>query len=105
MSRKTTYNLDELRARAAQRRGDKLTIVAGGKPYSIPAPGFWSDEQKEAGRQSRETGDVAFYRTLMGPEQYDKFAAAGGRADDLNLLVEEHRADQGVESLGESTPS
>jgi hypothetical protein len=106
MSKRTTFPLEELRRRAADRRGgDTLTVTAGGKPYSIPAPGFWDDSLKEAAQKARETGDIAFARTLMGPKEYEKFVAAGGRADDLLLLIEEYRADQGVESLGESGPS
>ncbi|MDT0270584.1 hypothetical protein RM844_30355 [Streptomyces sp. DSM 44915] len=106
MSKRTTYSLEELRRRAADRRGgDALTITAGGKPFTIPAPGFWDDSLKEAAQQTRQTGDVPFARQLMGEAQYEKFTAAGGRADDLLLIIEEYRADQGVESLGESGPS
>ena len=105
MSR-TTFDLEELRRRAAQRKGgDRLTITVSGKPYSIPAPGFWPDELKEAAQKVRETGDVPFARRLMGAEQYDRFVVAGGRADDLLLLIDEHKSNQGVESLGESSPS
>lgn len=103
---KTTFSLDELRARAAERRGgDALTITADGKPFTIPAPGFWSDEVKELARQSRTHGDLPFVRALMGAKEYEKFKAAGGRADDVGLLIDEYRRSQGVESLGESGPS
>lgn len=102
---KTTFSLDELRARAAERRGgDTLTITAGGKPFSIPAPGFWDDRIKELARQSREQGDLPFVRALMGAKRYEEFAAAGGRADDIGLLIQEYRRAQGAE-LGESSPS
>lgn len=106
MSKRTTYPLDELRRRAAERKGgDKLTITIGGKPFEIPAPGFWDDSLKEAAQKTRETGDVPFARQLMGADVYERFVTAGGRADDLLLIIEEYRADQGVESLGESGPS
>jgi hypothetical protein len=106
MSKRNTYPLDELRRRAAERKGgDTLTITVGGKPFTIPAPGFWDDSLKEAAQRTRETGDIVFARQLMGAERYDAFVKAGGRADDLLLIIEEFRADQGVESLGESGPS
>ncbi|ONK09434.1 hypothetical protein [Streptomyces sp. MP131-18] len=105
MSR-TTFDLEELRRRAAQRKGgDKLTVTVDGKPYSIPAPGFWPDELKEAAKNSRHTGDIPFVRKLMGTKQYEAFTAAGGRADDLLLLIEEYKQAQGVDDLGESSPS
>jgi hypothetical protein len=103
---KTTFSLDELRARAAERRGgDKLTITIGGKPFVIPAPGFWPDEIKDLARRSKEQGDLPFVRALMGAKEYEKFAAAGGRADDIGLIIEEYRRAQGVDDLGESSPS
>ncbi|MFB7900654.1 hypothetical protein ACFC1B_30620 [Streptomyces xiamenensis] len=102
---KTTFDLEELRQRAAQRKGgDRLTITVGGKPFTIPTPGFWSDDIKEAARKSRETGDLPFVRLLMGAKEYEKFVAVGGRADDVALLLDEYRASQGAE-LGESSPS
>jgi hypothetical protein len=102
---KTTYSLEELRQRAADRKGgDQLTITAGGKPFSIPMPGFWPDAAKDAARKSRETGDAAFVRKLMGAKEYDAFVAAGGRSDDVQLLLEEYRHSQGAD-LGESSTS
>lgn len=102
----TTFKLDELRRRAAERRGgDKLTIVIDGKPFAIPAPGFWPDRVKELARQAREQGDLPFVRELMGAKEYDEFAAAGGRSDDITLILEEYKKGQGVEDLGESSPS
>lgn len=102
---KTTYDLADLRARAAQRKGsDKLTITVEGKPYTIPVPGFWPDEVKELARRSREDGDIPFVRALMGAKQYAAFVEAGGRSDDISLLLEEYKASQGAD-LGESSPS
>ena len=102
---KTTFDLAELRQRAAQRKGgDKLTITIDGKPYTIPVPGFWPDRVKELARRSREDGDVPFVRELMGAEKYEKFVAAGGRSDDVALLLEEYQQAQGAD-LGESSPS
>lgn len=102
---KTTYDLTELRQRAAQRKGsDRLTITVEGKPYAIPVPGFWPDEVKELARRSREEGDIPFVRALMGAQQYEQFVAAGGRSDDISLLLEEYKASQGAD-LGESSPS
>lgn len=103
---KTTFDLAELRRRAADRRGgDTLTITAGGKPFSIPAPGFWPDSLKAAAQKIKDTGDLPFARELMGGgKRYAEFVAAGGRADDLLLLIDEHKRAQGAE-LGESSPS
>lgn len=102
---KTTFTLEELRQRAADRKGgDQLTITAGGKPFSIPVPGFWPDSAKEAARRARETGDVAFVRELMGAKEYGAFVRAGGRSDDVQLLLDEYRLAQGAD-LGESSPS
>ncbi|MGW6695554.1 hypothetical protein ACWF62_17440 [Rhodococcus sp. NPDC054953] len=102
---KTTYDLADLRQRAAQRKGgDKLTITIDGKPYTIPMPGFWPDEVKQLALKSREDGDVPFVRQLMGPKQWEAFAKAGGRSDDIMLLINEYKAAQGAE-LGESSPS
>jgi hypothetical protein len=105
MSR-TTFSLNELRQRAAQRKGgDKLTITIDGKPFCIPVPGFWPDELKELARKSRDQGDIPFVTALLGgPKEYEKFKAAGGRADDISLLLEEYKAGQGAD-LGESSPS
>ncbi|MGP4114657.1 hypothetical protein ACTWP5_27575 [Streptomyces sp. 4N509B] len=103
---KTTFSLDELRARAAERRGgDTLTITADGKPFTIPAPGFWPDEIKEKARQARTRGDLPFVRALMGAKRYEEFVAAGGRSDDIGLLIDEYKRAQGVDDLGESGPS
>ncbi|MGW9617202.1 hypothetical protein ACWGUP_17805 [Streptomyces diastaticus] len=102
---KTTFDLAELRQRAAQRKGgDKLTITIDGKPYTIPMPGFWPDEVKELARKSREDGDLPFVRELMGPKQWEAFTKAGGRSDDIMLLVNEYKDSQGAD-LGESSPS
>ncbi|MEV6102617.1 hypothetical protein [Nocardia sp. NPDC051981] len=102
---KTTFSLDELRQRAAQRKGgDKLTITIDGTPFTIPVPGFWPDRVKEMARRSREDGDIPFVRELMGAKEYEKFVAAGGRSDDVALLLEEYKAAQGAD-LGESSPS
>ncbi|NJQ14227.1 hypothetical protein [Streptomyces bohaiensis] len=105
MSKKTTYSLDELRQRAADRKGgDKLTITAGGKPFSIPMPGFWPDEVKRKALSSRSEGDEPFIRALMGSDAFDRFVAAGGRTDDINLLLQEYKEAQGAD-LGESSAS
>ncbi|NJQ04293.1 hypothetical protein [Streptomyces lonarensis] len=105
MSQKTSYDLADLRRRAAQRKGgDTLSITVGGRSYSMPMPGFWPDHLKEALRRVADTGDVVFAQTLLGKEEYAKFVEAGGRADDLMLLIQEHREDQGAD-LGESSPS
>ncbi|MEW1895911.1 hypothetical protein [Streptomyces albidoflavus] len=102
---KTTFDLAELRQRAAQRKGgDKLTITVDGKPYTIPMPGFWPDDVKEAARKSGEDGDIPFVRALMGAKEYEKFVAAGGRSSDIQLLLEEYKQTQGAD-LGESSPS
>lgn len=103
---KTTFSLEELRQRAAQRKGgDKLTITVGGKPFTIPMPGFWPDEVKELARGSKQTGDVPFVTALLGgPKEFEKFKAAGGRCDDVALLLDEYKTGQGAD-LGESSPS
>lgn len=102
---KTTFSLDELRRRAADRKGgDKLTITIDGKPYAIPMPGFWPDSVKELARKSRDDGDLPFVRELMGPKQWAAFVKAGGRSDDIMLLVSEYKEAQGAD-LGESSPS
>lgn len=104
MSR-TTFDLEELRQRAAQRKGgDRLTITVSGKPFTIPVPGFWPDRVKELARRSREDGDIPFVRELMGAREYEAFVKAGGRSDDVALLLEEYKRAQGAE-LGESSPS
>lgn len=103
---KTTFSLADLRQRAAQRKGgDKLTITIDGTPFTIPVPGFWSDEVKDLARGSKEHGDLPFVTALLGGQkQYEKFKAAGGRSDDVGLLLDEYRAAQGAD-LGESSPS
>lgn len=102
---KTTFSLDELRTRAAQRRGgDTLTITIDGKPFTIPVPGFWPDDIKELARKSKVDGDLPFVRALMGAKRYAEFVKAGGRADDIALLLQEYKREQGAD-LGESSPS
>lgn len=105
-TRRHVYNLSDLRARAAERKGgDTLTIAIDGTPFEIPAPGFWPDEVKALARQSKTDGDLPFVQALMGKDRYTKFAELGGRSDDLMLLLEEYKAQQGVDDLGESSPS
>jgi hypothetical protein len=91
------FNLATLRNEHAEKSGGStIEFDFEGSAYEIAAPGFWSDEVKIALKLG---DDIAASRALMG-EAYDDFVSAGGRADDVMLVVAAYADSQGV-SLGE----
>lgn len=94
------YRLEELRAKRAAKHGDTVEFEIGGEEFAVAAPGFWPDDAKRA---MRRDDDLAFAEALLGDE-YGRFAAAGGRSDDLALLLEEYAHEQGL-TPGESARS
>ena len=63
-----------------------------GDTYTVPAPGFWPDEVHEA---TKGGDSVALAKALLA-EQYVDYRAAGGQADDIQLLLKAWAEDQGV---------
>lgn len=92
---KSRYRLQQVRqVHADAKGGDCFEIAYGdgeGDVLVVPAPGFWPDAAKQAYARG---DDVAGCRALVGEDAYERFAAAGGRADDINLAIgafaEEH---------------
>jgi hypothetical protein len=94
---KARFNLATLRqAHADKNGGDVIDFEHDGKTYEIAAPGFWPDEVKTA---LKGGDDIGAARALMG-DAYDDFREAGGRADDVMLVVAAYADAQGI-SLGE----
>lgn len=96
------FKLAELRQKQADKSGDVIEIeTPGGDVFELPALGFWPDEAKEAMADNR---DVECVKRLLGPKEYLKFRQAGGRADDVALVLRAVAAEQGLD-LGESQAS
>ncbi|WP_433224467.1 hypothetical protein [Microtetraspora malaysiensis] len=94
---RSRYKLAELRAKHAERQGgDSIEFEHEDTVYTLPAPGFWPDAVKVA---LKAGDDVAASAALMG-DAYQAFTAAGGRADDIMLLITAYADEQGI-SLGE----
>ncbi|MGW3072736.1 hypothetical protein [Kitasatospora sp. NPDC001132] len=95
---KSRFRLSELRAAHAERSGgDTIEFEHDGVTYSVAAPGFWPDAVKTA---LKAGDDVAASAAMMGHDAYADFVAAGGRADDVMLVVGAYAEAQGV-SVGE----
>lgn len=88
------FDLAAIRQAEADKRGNTLDFEFGDREFSIPAPGFIPDETKQLA-----TNDLAFAQALLG-DDWDAFKAAGGRSDDIMLLLQAYAAAQGS-SLGE----
>jgi len=98
------FRLAEIRQTHAEKNGgDEILIEApDGGEFTIPAPGFWPDEATALLGQNR---DVALATILLGgPERYTQYKNAGGRAQDVALILAAHAEDQGV-TEGESGAS
>ncbi|MFK0294498.1 hypothetical protein ACIQU6_29075 [Streptomyces sp. NPDC090442] len=94
---KTRYRLAELRqAHADKTGGDVVEFEHNGATYTIAAPGFWDDEVKAS---LKAGDDVAAAQALMG-DAYEDFREAGGRADDVMLVIGAYAEDQGA-TVGE----
>lgn len=92
MSKK--YNLAQLRQNKRDAGVDVIDVeLSEGVVFRIPAPGFFPDEAYEALKAS---DNLALARALLGTD-YDAYREAGGKADDLGLILEAWSKDQGVE--------
>lgn len=100
---KKRFKLETIRQVQADKRGSVIEIETDdGQVFALPAPGFWPDE---ASALMRDRDEVGLARVLVGgPEEYDRFKAAGGRASDVALAIAAFADDQGVTS-GESGAS
>lgn len=97
------FKLAELRQREADKSGgDTIEIeTEDGTVFAFPAPGFWDDDAKLA---FTSNDDVTGVKVLLGPKEYVRFRAAGGRADDVALALKAYAEEQGL-GLGESSAS
>jgi hypothetical protein len=96
------FKLSEIRQQAAETTGDVFEIETDdGQLFEVPAPGFWEDDIKALFAANRDVDGV---KALLGPREYLKFRAAGGRADDVALALRAFAKEQGVE-VGESSAS
>lgn len=97
------FKLAEIRQRHAEKIGGETVEIEteDGSVFEVPAPGFWNDDAKELFAKNL---DVAGVKALIGPREYLRFVQAGGRADDVALVLKAFAAEQGL-SVGESTAS
>lgn len=99
-------NLDTFKQAIAD--ADAIPVEAGGKTFVIRPPHLLSDEEFAAFRALGDDDDVAAARIMV--DDYDAFAAAGGSAVLVGLIIaqaaEDKQAEQGAtpgESGGSST--
>ncbi|MEV0608130.1 hypothetical protein AB0I61_17365 [Polymorphospora rubra] len=100
---KRRFRLSVVREGAAKRRGSTIEIETDdGQVFSMPAPGFWDDPIAELMGKGKE---VELATALLGgPDEYARFRASGGRAQDIALTIAAFSEDQGVNE-GESSAS
>lgn len=93
MSKK--YDLRQLRKNKADLGVDVIEFDApNGDTFRIPAPGFFPDAAHNA---LRDKDAVTLAESLLGgPEEYQVYREAGGKADDIGLLLEAWSDDQGT---------
>jgi hypothetical protein len=103
---KRRFKLETVRQVQADKRGSEIEIEVGegegARTFVMPAPGFWPDEAVALMGKGEE---VKLAQALLGgTEQYASFVEAGGRAQDVALVISAYADEQGA-STGESTAS
>lgn len=101
---KRRFKLETVRQVQADKRGSEIEIEVGdeGVVFVMPAPGFWPDEAVALMGKGEE---VKLAQALLGgSEQYGRFVEAGGRAQDVALVIAAYADEQGA-SQGESGAS
>lgn len=94
MAKFKKYDLRQLRQYKRDEGVDVIEVeVAEGAVFRIPAPGFFPDAAYEALKAS---DNLALARALLGTD-YDAYREAGGKADDLGLVLEAWGKEQGIE--------
>ncbi|PZE34013.1 hypothetical protein DEJ21_14280 [Curtobacterium sp. MCSS17_006] len=89
-NRRTSYTLAAARRKVEESvGGDRIEIFVeeGGEPFYIPHPYFYDKATKKAFKEMDDEDDEAQGRILLGDEQYDRFIAAGGTDDALNIVM------------------
>lgn len=89
-NRRTSYTLAEARKKVEDSvGGDRIEVFVeeGGDPFYIPHPYFYDKATKKAFKEMDAEDDEAQGRILLGDEQYDRFIAAGGTDDGLNIVM------------------
>ncbi len=102
---KRRFKLSEVRTQQAQKRGGSTIDFEtdNGDTFSIPAPGFWTDDQA-ALIGNADTVKLAT-ALLGGEDNYARFKAAGGQSQDISLVMAAYADAQGANSEGESSAS
>lgn len=100
---RSRFKLSEIRQRHAEKVGGSTIEIEtdDGSVFELPAPGFWDDDAKELFSKNR---DVQGVKALLGVRDYLRFVQAGGRADDVALVLREFADEQGL-TVGESSAS
>ncbi len=101
---KRRFKLSQIRQQVADERGGSTIDIEtdDGQVYSMPAPGFWDDEVTEL---LSSNDNIKLAEALLGgPENYARFKASGGRAQDVALVMTAYGKDQGS-TEGESSAS
>lgn len=94
---KARFNLNTLRQSHAEKTGgDSISFDFEGEVFEIAAPGFWPDAAKKA---LKAQDDIGAAEALMGA-RYEVFTDAGGRADDVMIVISAYADEQGLD-LGE----
>jgi hypothetical protein len=89
-NRRTSYTIAQARKKVEESvGGDNIEIFVeeGGEAFYLPHPYFYDNETKKALKGADDEDDSAQGRILLGDEQYDRFIAAGGTDEDINLVM------------------
>lgn len=90
---KNRYNLAALRQHKADEGVDVIELEVEDKVFRIPAPGFFPDEAHIA---LKNKDSIELAKSLLGTD-YDAYKEAGGKVDDIGLVLEAWGVDQGVD--------
>lgn len=104
MSKPQRYVLSEVKKQYVEAvGGDQVEVeLPNGETVSFPHPLFADAEWKKAVDEAED--DHAKAQAMLGEEQYERFVAAGGRAEDLGLVLMQVNRDM-VDQLTDGTPT
>lgn len=88
--RRNAYTRAEARKKVADSVGGErieYRLTEDGETFYLPHPYFYDNATKRALKNADDDDESAQSRILLGDEQYDRFVAAGGTDEDINIVM------------------